>query len=473
VARTFGLVEKVLVIGVEYFLIWYMQTKREHLQQEMMLLPPMETHIPKDHPLYRLNRILDLSFVHDEVRDRYCQDNGRPSIDPEVLVRLFLIQAMGGIPHVRELMRQVQVNLAYRWFIGYRLDEKLPDHSTLSRALERFGDDLFNELFERSIAQCKKSGLIEGRVLHVDATMIRADLDSGRVVKTDSSLRESSSKSDCDARIGRFPDGKKRPGYKQQTVADGRSRVILGLSLMPADRHEHDGAVKVVDEAVGRIKIKPEAVCADGAYGSGPNRAAFEDRGIRLVSPPRKPVTYTSGDYFTVEDFKYDEWQDEFECPAGKKLPFIGIDKKRPDRKKYRCLRTECRVCSLKDRCTAAPQRQLKVGINHAALVRLRADSQTESFRKLYRSRAPVIEGVFGEAKQWHGLGRAWRRGLSKVLVQSLLVATVINLKRLAARFIGLRCPIRAFLRTIWGLLELTLAQIPGKPESSMQLRTV
>jgi transposase len=442
-----------------------MQTKREDSQQEMMLLPSLESYIPKDHYLYRLNGVLDLRFVHDAVRDRYCQDNGRPSIDPEVVVRLFLIQAMDGIPHVRELMRQVQVNLAYRWFIGYRLDERLPDHSTLSRALDRFGDAVFNELFERSILQCKKSGLIEGKVLHVDATTIRADLDSTRAGKAYSS--------DPDARIGRFPDGKKRPGYKQQTVADGHSRVILGLSVMPADRHEHDGAVKVVDDSVERIKIKPEAVCADGAYGSGPNRAAFEDRGIRFVSPPRKPVTYTRRDYFTVEDFKYDESKDEFECPAGKKLPFIGTDKKRPDRKRYRCLRTECRECRLKDKCTAAPQRQLKVGVNHAALVRLRADSQTESFRKLYRSRAPVIEGVFGEAKQWHGLRRAWRRGLSKMLVQSLLIATVINLKRLAVRFIGLRCTIRALLRALWCFLEPTLADICEKPESSMLLRTV
>jgi len=110
-------------------------------------------------------------------------ENHRPSIDPEVVIRLFLIQAMEGITHVRDLMRQVQVNLAHRWFIGYSLDEKLPDHSTLSKALDRFGDDVFDELFKRSIVQCKRSGLIEGKVLHVDATTIRADIDKNRVNK--------------------------------------------------------------------------------------------------------------------------------------------------------------------------------------------------------------------------------------------------------------------------------------------------
>jgi transposase len=129
----------------------------------MMLLPPLETFIPEDHPIRRLNKVVDLSFVHEAVRGQYCQDNGRPSIDPEVIIRLFLLQAVEGIAHVRDLIRQAHVNLAYRWFIGYDLDEKLPDHSTLSRALDRFGDKVFNELFTKSIAQCKASGLIEGR----------------------------------------------------------------------------------------------------------------------------------------------------------------------------------------------------------------------------------------------------------------------------------------------------------------------
>ncbi len=148
----------------------------------MMLLPSLDEFVPEDHYLRRLNRVLDLDFVHEAVRDRYCQDNGRPSIDPEVVVRLFILQAIEGISSVRRLMQRVHVDLAYRWFIGYRVDERLPDHSTLSRALDRFGDELFNELFLRSVSECQQSGLIEGKVLHLDATTIRADLDADRRV---------------------------------------------------------------------------------------------------------------------------------------------------------------------------------------------------------------------------------------------------------------------------------------------------
>jgi len=414
-----GLVEKVVFWGGVGQFYCDMQSKRERSQTAMMLLPALESFIPEDHYLRKLNRVLDLSFVHEAVRDKYCQDNGRPSVDPEVVIRLFLIQAMDGISLVRELMRQVQVNLAYRWFIGYELDETLPDHSTLSKALDRLGNEVFNGLFERSIARCKASGLIEGRVLHVDATTIRADLDANRVNQPDSP--------DRDARFGHFPGGSVKPGYKQHTVADGRKRVVLGLSVTPGDVQEHD-------EAVARLGKSPEAVCADGAYGSGANASAMEDRGIRLVSPPHKPKTYTESRWFTTEDFVYDEDEDNFTCPGGKTLAYVTTEPKR-GRRIYHARRSDCRVCPLKSQCTISDRRQLKVTRYHASLVRLRADSKRDDFKKLYASRAPVIEGVFAESKQWHSLGRAWRRGLSKMKVQCLLVVTVLNLKRLMSVF--------------------------------------
>jgi transposase/transposase InsO family protein len=406
-----------------------MQTKREQIQTRMMLLPPLEAFIPEDHPIRRLNRVLDLSFVHEAVRGHYCQDNGRPSIDPEVIIRLFLLQAIEGMVHVRELIRQVQVNLAYRWFIGYDLDEKLPDHSTLSKALDRFGDSVFDELFKRSIAQCKSSGLIDGRVLHVDATTIRADLDKDRVGKDDSP--------DPDARFGHFPDGHLRPGYKQQTVVDDHKRVILGLSVSPANHTEGDDAVDAVDQAIEQAGINPVAVCADSAYASGENSAAFEVRGIRFISPPRLPRNGTGSRYYTIEDFAYDESNDVFICPNGCLLRNVGRMAGHPDRRKYRASTLSCKNCNLKPLCTKAAQRCVNVGIHHASLVRLRADSKTDSFRQLYRSRAPVVEGVFAEAKQWHSLGRAWRRGLSKMRIQCLLIASVINLKRLISLFMA------------------------------------
>lgn len=402
-----------------------MQTKRNDLQTRIVLMPPVEQFVPADHLLRQLNRVLDLGFVHDAVRGSYCQDNGRPSIDPEVLLRLFLLQSIFGITHVRELLRQVQVNLAYRWFLGYELDEKLPDHSTLSKALDRFGDDVFNQLFVRSIAQCQKSGLIEGKVLHIDATTIRADINKEKVNKPQSA--------DPDARLGRFPGDRFEPGYKQQTVVDDHSRVIVGLEVMSADRPEGLTLVPVIDEATTHLGAAPEVVCADAGYGSGENRAECESRDIRLVSPPKQIQTSTDGEYFTVADFQYDATRDVFVCPSGSELHSVGGVPGRPKLRRYSAMRAACSSCPLRARCTKSNRRQLKVSMYHEALTRLRADHKTESFQALYRRRAPVIEGIFAEAKQWHGLRRAWRRGLPKMRIQCLLIAAVLNIKRLIA----------------------------------------
>ena len=393
----------------------------------MMLLPSLEEFVPQDHYLRRLNRVLDLDFVHDVVRDRYCQDNGRPSIDPEVVIRLFLLQAIEGLSSVRRLMQRVHVDLAYRWFIGYRVDETLPDHSTLSKALDRFGDTVFNDLFVRSISQCQASGLIEGQVLHVDATTIRADIDRNRVNQPDSP--------DPDARYGRFPDGTKKPGYKQHTVVDPKKRVVVGLTVSPANEHEHDNAVELVDQAVEHTGRSPETVCADAAYSSGRNRAAMEDRNIRLVSPPQKPLRLPDDHRLTIDDFTYHHEDDRYTCPAGATLHYVGGVKGRSDKRRYAASNKACRQCPLKVQCTRASRRQLKVSIYRDAYVRLQTDSKTDSFKALYRGRAPAVEGVFAEAKQWHGLRRAWRRGLGKLRVQCLLIAAVLNLKRLAAAF--------------------------------------
>lgn len=427
-----------------------MQTKRENKQGRLVLLPPVEQFVPWDHRLRRLHGVLDLSFVHAAVRDKYCQDNGRPSVDPEVVLRLFLLQAIEGIGQVRELLRQVQVNLAYRWFIGYELDEEIPDHSTLSKALDRFGDEIFNQVFVRSIAQCQKSGLIEGRLLHVDATTIRADIDKDSVNQAKSS--------DPDARYGHFPGGDLEPGYKQQTVVDDHSRVIVGLEVVSADRPEGHSAASVVDSAIAHVGSSPEVVCADAGYGSGENRAAFERRDIRLVSPPKKVQPLAEGQYFTVADFTYDESRDVFVCPSGSWLRNVGDVIGRPQQQRYAASRPACRGCALKERCTKSARRQLKVSRYHGALVRLRADSQTESFRALYRRRAPVIEGVFAEAKQWHGLRRAWRRGLGKMKIQCWLVAAVLNFKRLVASCLplfGSKETIQTLLNANWRTSEI------------------
>lgn len=399
----------------------FMQTRRERLDYGAMMVPCLESLVPSHHRLRQLDAVLDLSFIHDAVRHLYCQDNGRPSIDPEVVMRLFILQAIQNIRSVRELMDEVAVNLAYLWFIGYNLGEKLPDHSTLSRALDRFGNEVFDTLFQRSIAQCQASGLIEGRVLHLDATLIRADLDKDKA--------EQPGCADPDARFGRK---KGEPGYKQQAVADGKARVVVAVDVMPANEHESERAMALVDQAITRTGERPQAVCADSAYANSRNAAAMEARAVQFVSPPQR-TRRTGDDQLRADDFVYDAAGDVYICPAQQELVYIGTDNTKKHRRRYRAPTGVCPTCPLHSRCTQSQRRVLHVRPHHDALARLRAAAKTDSFRALYRTRQAVIEGVNGEAKQWHGMRRAARRGLANVLIQCLLVAAVLNFKRLMA----------------------------------------
>jgi hypothetical protein len=246
-------------------------------------------------------------------------------------------------------------------------------------------------------------------------------------------------------------------------VVDGRKRVVVGLSVSPANYAEGSDAIDAVDQAVKQTGISPETVCADSAYASGENSAGFDERGIRFISPPRLPRNGTGTKYFTIEDFTYDEQRDVFICPGGHILHNVGRMAGHPSRRKYRGSALACKQCELKSCCTKASQRCVNVSIYHASLVRLRADRKTEDFKQLYRSRAPSVEGVFAEAKQWHGLRRAWRRGLSKMRVQCLLISAVINLKRLVGLFWPWNNPNMLYNAVIRAIIAFLQAIQPNK----------
>lgn len=145
-------------------------------QEDLFVAGPLSSLIPEGHILKRVGNILDLSWLRKEVSEVYCESNGRPSIDPESAIRLMLAGFFQGIVHDRKLMREAQVNLAIRWFAGYRLQDKLSDHSSLTRIRQRWGPDLFKRIFQRTVGQCIKAGLVSGETVHIDATLIRADV---------------------------------------------------------------------------------------------------------------------------------------------------------------------------------------------------------------------------------------------------------------------------------------------------------
>ena len=141
---------------------------------ELFVAGSLDQLVPEDHVLARVDRVLDLGWLREEVADCYCADNGRPGIDPEVAVRLMLAGLLLGIVHDSRLMREAQVNIAIRWFIGYGLHARLPDHSSLTRIRQRWGEAQFREIFQRTVAACLDAKIATAEVVHVDASLIRA-----------------------------------------------------------------------------------------------------------------------------------------------------------------------------------------------------------------------------------------------------------------------------------------------------------
>ena len=142
---------------------------QERWQEDLFVAAPLRDLIPEDYILRQVDRVLDLSWLRDDVRDLYDESNGRPGIDPEAAMRLMLAGFLLGIVKDRKLMREAQVNIAIRWFAGYRLHETLPHHSSLTRIRQRWGAERFLTIFQRTVSQCVEAGLVGGKTIHIDA----------------------------------------------------------------------------------------------------------------------------------------------------------------------------------------------------------------------------------------------------------------------------------------------------------------
>jgi transposase len=445
--------------------------KQDRWQEDLFVACPLRDLIPDDHILKRVDRVLDLSWLRKEVRDCYCVDNGRPGIDPESAVRLMLAGLFQGIIHDRKLLREAHVNLAIRWFAGYRLHETLPDHSSLTRIRQRWGAERFKRIFQRTVKACCGAGLVNGETVHIDATLIRADvswesLTARHVEQVLEANREDDSPDEPPRRTRGRPRSKPTlakkysstdpdatmatsckqhrmaPCYKQHTAVDDEAGVIVDVAVTTGECNEGQQLPEQIDRIEANTGRKALTVTADGGYAHSVNYGDLEDRRIDAVIPPQRQNARPTR--IPARRFKYDARHKEVRCPAGKIL--------RPSRPSdhgtvYRARASDCRGCPLRVRCLppSASSRTIPVVHGYGALIRARrrkARGWDTPTRRAYSRHRWRVEGVHGEAKTRHGLYRAVRRGLANMTIQAYLTAAVMNLKRLAA--LQLAC---AFLR--------------------------
>ena len=428
-----------------------MGSKRRE-QMDLFVAGSLDRLIPDDHVLVRVDRVLDLSWLRAEVAECYCADNGRPGVDPEVALRLMLAGMLLGIAHDRYLLREAQAHLAIRWFIGYGLHEDLPHHSSLTRIRQRWGEARFKEIFRRTAQACLEAKVAKGEVVHVDASLIRADVSWESVAErhADEVIRENPveaveekdgvrgggsgpvSRTDPDARLAR-KSGRVgfEPSYKHHAVVDDERGVVLDVSVTAGtvnEREMMESHLEAVCELSGRA---PEMVTADSGYAYSKVYGALERRGVDALIPAKREPSQSR---VPLQLFHYDARNKVVKCPGGKTL----TPRQATERGRYYVSKTrDCAGCALRPDCLSKSRTSRVVLVPHEYPALLRARRRHARWgkeeRRLWRRHMWRSEGYHGEAKSRHGLGRAVRRGLDNVRIQSYLTAIAVNLKRLAA----------------------------------------
>ena len=422
----------------------------------------LEDAVPDDHQVRRIAAVLDLSWVRAELAPHYSH-TGRPSIDPVLMIRMLIVGYIFAIRSERALCREVQVNLAYRWFCGLGIDDRIPDHSVFSRARnERFrGQEIFRQVFERVVGACIAAGLVGGEGFAVDASLIAADANKHRSIpgaewnvdpdESRRAVKEYLARLD-DPAYGAASDvtpkfvspsdpaaqwtGALRNAaffaYADNYLIDVKFGIIMDVEASRAIRQAEVGASRtMIDRTEACFGIKPEWLVADTAYGSAPNLGWLVDE--KDIAPHIPVIDKSKREDGTLsrDDFVYDAERNCYVCPAGGDLTTTGRLRD-DDMYSYRASVNDCRCCPLKEKCCPkTPQRKVTRSIHEPARDVARAIAKTEAYGQTRRDRKKV-EMLFAHLKRILRLGRLRLRGPSGAQFEFTLAAIAQNLRRLA-----------------------------------------
>lgn len=415
----------------------------------------LDARVPDDHPLRRIAAAVDFNFARREVAALYGS-RGNPSVDPAVLLKLMLLLYLEDVPSERQLMRDLPLRLDWLWFCGYDLDDTIPNHSVISKARRRWGVDTFERLFVEVLAACNAAGLVDGEVLHVDASVVRADADISKmrpalrrvahtmyerlesdVEPTDEAPSEPPSSSapivenatDPEARMTTIR-GKTTLGYKAHRVVDDKHQIITATVTTHAAAPEAERLATLLDAHEEGTGCAVDAVTADKAYGTAKNYASLHTRGATPCIPHRQAAAPKK--HFGPRDFRYDRERDCMICPAGETLRRIGEDAVKR-RTRYQASAATCAACPLRSRCTEARYGRRVSRLWDQDEVDWADGCYTAAHRRhLMKRRKICVEGSFADAANNHGFKQSRWRGLMKVHIQNLLIAVAQNLRKLA-----------------------------------------
>ena len=424
----------------------------------------LEDQVPESHLLRLIEKHINFGFVRERLKDSYSE-TGRPSIDPELLLRILLIGYLYGITSERKLVEELRMHLAWRWFTGLGFDQEIPHHSTFSKNRHgRFQESkLFEQLFEEIVRQCVAVGLVQGDNLSVDGSFVEAnaskesripreqlteaaqvnqtvrqylvELEQQNPTEEPVHQQEQVSTTDPDATYATKGGTPARLGYYDNYLIDNHSCVIVGVQATAARMSQETVAAQDMIARYAQWQGRnPESVVADATYGNGEFLQWLIERGITPYMRTRDSALRTNNPLYGPDRFTYLPESNSYLCPAGQQLNFVGLNVRNRTHA-YIGSRKRCGACPQKEQCTTGQYKYLAIHIHEAARQRARELARTPAFANFQRQRKKV-EALFAELKNQIGLRRLRLRRLKFVREQFFLAATAQNIKRLV-RFLS------------------------------------
>jgi len=439
-------------------------------QDQLFYAFNLDAHVPQDHLLRGIDQFLDLSELRQHLAPFYSH-TGRPSIDPELMIRMLIVGYCFGIRSERRLCEEVHLNLAYRWFCRLGLEDRIPDHSTFSKNRHgRFREsEAFRQVFESVLRRCMAEGLVGGEGFAIDASVVKADANRARGVPgeqaldwkaNDSSSRavreylaaveeanptetapaKSVSLTDPAARYTAAPGGPAFYAYSTNYLVDVEAGIIVDVEATPALRTSEVSATRtMIDRVEERFDLRPTRLIGDMAYGAAELLGwMVNDKAIE----PHVPVwdkTQRQDETLSSSDFHWDEQANEYRCPQGHVLrsqwrPFKNLRTHitKANTIIYRSSQSDCAACPMKSRCCPnTPFRKIVRSVHESARDVARDIAHTDAYRQSRRDRKKV-EMLFAHLKRILKLDRLRLRGRSGAQDEFLLAATAQNLRRMA-----------------------------------------
>jgi transposase len=428
----------------------------------------LEDQVPEDHLLRLIDRHVNFDFVRAKLKDRYS-DTGRPSIDPELLLRMLLVGYLYGVTSERKLVEELRMHLAWRWFTRLGFDQEIPHHSTFSKNRHgRFQEsNLFQELFEEIVTRCIQAGLVKGEHMSVDGSFVQANADHhsrvpreqlAEVAKVNRTVREylkeveeqnpveepvheqkQVSTTDPDSTYATKGGTPARLGYYDNYLVDNHSCVIVGVQATAARMSQETVAAQDMIDRFARWQGRePASVAADATYGNGEFVQWLTERDITPYMRTRDSVHRKNSPFYGPERFIYQPESNSYRCPAGQQLNYVGLNVRNRSHA-YIGSGKRCGTCPLKAQCTSGKYRYLAIHMYERARQHARTLVGTPAFVQAQRQRKKV-EALFAELKNQIGLRRLRLRRLKFVREQFFLAATAQNIKRLV-RFLSKPAP--------------------------------